>query len=768
MASIFQRVKGFFQTYPRSIGFGLEHLGFLTLKHPRIMGVAVLAFTALCLAQVPRASVDGDILRVYQNSGQYYTAYKDLADTFGTFENDIYLLVTSPKTTDPTVLEKMRNLALDLEINDYAVGTMSPFTLRKPGPDNSTVPAVPEGMTSPEQVSAALTDLHNNDPMMRNLILGDLSGVVMIMFPDPAKTAGKGQQAMIQSLRDLVAEYNGPDLHVELTGPPIWTADMLGAAVKDQFTFTVYGFGLGALIALFSLRSFWGAILVSAAPFMAVMWVVGVVMLLFGSFSFLTNIVTILVLVIAFAESMFFCFNWFAYWRDGLDPIKAVDATVKVEAPAFALTGLTTCVSFASLAFTPGQGILEFAIAGTIASALNYVCLVTFMPLLMKTAVRLGFKLPRAPGIALTGPMSLSWMLVRKYARVMAVLAIFVTGLLLVPYFTIQPRFSFQDFVAKDSHALDAAQSIDQGVGGVAPLYVQVPLPQGTPELGDASFETIKKVHDIVEKHLGAGKVISAASFTHYSDAGFTRKQIFDAVGPFLKRRFITDDGKQALVTGFMPTIIESNDLRKLVDDIQADLDTAKIPAEIGGFRLMTTFATTNIVQGLQQDFAASIFVDLALIGIAFRSFRVAVAASIPNLFPVLGTEAYLWLSGSGLQLTTVIALTIAFGIAVDDTTHFLSHYLHERREHGMNHRDAIKHTMDRIGGAIIATTLILCSGTAIVMFSALPQVALFGQLFVITLLLAVLGDVFILPALLYAGGRFFHPLGGVKQHVHH
>jgi predicted RND superfamily exporter protein len=53
-------------------------------------------------------------------------------------------------------------------------------------------------------------------------------------------------------------------------------------------------------------------------------------------------------------------------------------------------------------------------------------------------------------------------------------------------------------------------------------------------------------------------------------------------------------------------------------------------------------------------------------------------------------------------------------------------------------------------------------------MFSALPQVALFGQLFVITLLLAVLGDVFILPALLYAGGRFFHPLGGVKQHVNH
>jgi predicted RND superfamily exporter protein len=156
--------------------------------------------------------------------------------------------------------------------------------------------------------------------------------------------------------------------------------------------------------------------------------------------------------------------------------------------------------------------------------------------------------------------------------------------------------------------------------------------------------------------------------------------------------------------------------------------------------------------------------VNLFLIGWAFRSWRVSMAAGIPNLFPVLGTEAWLYFSGAGLELTTVLALTVAFGIAVDDTTHFLSHYLHSRREEGFSHLDAIKHTMDRIGGAILATTLILCSGVAIVMTSSLPQVAMFGTLFVSTLGLALIGDMFILPALLVAGGRFFHPLGGVKK----
>lgn len=749
--------------HDRSIGFGLEALGHLTLKQPRIIAVFVLLVTIFCAVQVPRASVDGDMLRVFAHSGVEYDNYEHLATTFGTFENDIYLLVSSPSLTNPETLENIRALALDISTSEYVTGTMSAFTLRKPAADGTTLPAVPEGMTDPAQVKAALTELYETDPMMRNLINPDLSGVVIIVFPNPEMTKGAGTKEMIASLRGVVSDYESTDVQVELTGPPIWTSEMLSAAVGDQIKFTVYGFALGSLIALIALRSFWGAILVAATPFIAIMWVMGIIIFLFGSFSFLTIIVTTIVLVIAFAESLFFIFNWLAYWREGMDPYKAVDETVRVVGPASALTMLTTLVSFASLSLTAGQGIQEFSLAGTIASLTNFICLMTFLPLLLKLAIRLKFKAPK-PSFAITAPIPLAWFLARKFGRAIAALAIVGTGLLLIPYFLIQPHFSFEDFMAKGSTALTAAEQIDQGVGGVAPLYVSVPLKQGVSDVGDEDFKTIKVVHDIVEKHLGANKVISAAAFTHYADSGFTREQIFNAVGD-LKRRFVSDDGMHALVTGFMPTIIDSEELVKLKEGIQADVKAAGIEgAEVGGFRVMTTYATDNIVRGLQLDLTISVIVNLFLIGWAFRSLRVAVATAIPNLFPILGTEAYLWASGAGLQLTTVLSLTIAFGIAVDDTTHFLSHYLHARREEGRSHMDAIHHTMERIGGAIIAATLILCSGTAIVMFSELPQVALFGTLFVITLGFAVIGDVFILPALLVAGGRFFHPLGGVRK----
>ncbi|MET3925486.1 efflux RND transporter permease subunit [Devosia sp. 2618] len=763
VGSFFGRLWARF-TYDRSIGFGLEYIGLTTLRYPRTIALAVLAFSILCFAQIPKANVDGDLLRVFAHSGEYYDAYEHLAETFGTFENDVYVLISSPRLTEPETLERVRELAFDLELNDFAVGTMSPFTLRKPDSRGGSVPAVPEQMESYSEVARALADLQQNDPMMRNLITPNLDGVVLIMFPNQEMTKGDGTRLMIESLHRTIAPYQDENISVELTGPPIWTSEMLNAAVSDQIKFTIWGFGLGALIALLALRSLTGALLVAAMPFLALIWSMGIILLFFGSFTFLTIIVTTLVLVISFAESIFFIFNWLAYWRDGMEPNKAVDATVKLVGPAAALTMLTTLISFASLALTPGQGVREFSIAGSIGSVLLFVCLMTFVPLMLKTAIRLGFKPPKRSSLVLTAPLPVAWFMASKFGRQLSIIAILVTLLLFIPYFLIKPHFSFEGVVANESTALSAAADIDEGVGGVAPLYIRVPLADGDPNVSAEDFKTIVAVHRILEKHLGQNKVISVESMTNYTESGFSRQEVFESVGPFMKRRFVTDDGTQALVTGFMPTIIDSDDLKQLVIDVDAELKAAGITgAEIGGFRILTTFATDQIVAGLQLDLTLSVLVNIALIGFAFQSFRVALASAIPNLFPVLGTLAWLYFTGQGLQLTTVIALTIAFGIAVDDTVHFLSHYLHSRREESRPHMEAVKHTLDRIGGAIIATTIILCSGVVIVTFSDLPQVAMFGTMFVSTLAFAVIGDLFILPAMLLAGGKFFHPLGRIK-----
>src|SRR5690606_24342898 len=121
-----------------------------------------------------------------------------------------------------------------------------------------------------------------------------------------------GAAAMIEGLRRTIAPHEDGNISLELTGPPRWPAEIVNAARRDPLHFTLWGFGLGLAMAFVVLRSLPAALLVAATPFVAVVWSTGVVLLLFGSFSFLTIIVTTLVLVISFAESMFFTYNWLA------------------------------------------------------------------------------------------------------------------------------------------------------------------------------------------------------------------------------------------------------------------------------------------------------------------------------------------------------------------------------------------------------------------------------------------------------------------------
>lgn len=748
-----------------SIGFGLERLGLLTLRFPRIVAFLVLAFTILCGYQATRFSIDGDLLRLYRGSGAEFDRYMALGETFGTFENDVYVLVTSPDLTDPDVIEELRFLAFELELEAFAVGTLSPFSLRRPMEGGVTVPAVPENMQTRQEVDEALTHLRETDPLMRNLIMDGNAGLVMIMFPNADMVAERGEAEMIGSLRSLVASYQSDAINIELTGPPVWKGELLRAALNDQFMFMAMGILLGFLTALLAFRTFWGALLATLAPAVTALWVTGTIILVFGAFTFLTNIISALILVIAFAESMYFCFYWLRLWQDGADPRAALQETVKKVSPACALTAITTIAAFMTLTLAPGQGLQEFAVSGALGMVIAFVALVTFLPLSLLAALRLGYKTTRPPSIALTAPIPVARRIARFAPRRIALLSLIVGGALLIPHFLLEPRFSFQDFLPRGSNSLETSQQIDEGVGGVAPVYIRVPLQGGLNEMSDGDFELIERVHALAEDHFGKGKVISAASFRHYSDSGFSRQQILGAVGPFMQRRFVTEDGTQAMITAFSPTAEDAGQTQAVIEALRADLDIAGLTdAEISGFRVLTAYATLSMITMLQQSLGLAILISVALIGIAFRSWKMALVSLIPNALPILLTELFLYSSGIHLQLTTVISLTVAFGMAVDDTIHFLAHYT-RARERGAAIAEAVDSTLDRVGPALIATTMILVAGCAVLMVSALPQVALFGFLTVITLLAALIGDLIVLPALLIGGGRFFERINEKKRH---
>nr|WP_255714549.1 MMPL family transporter [Pelagibacterium xiamenense] len=613
-------------------------------------------------------------------------------------------------------------------------------------------------METREEVEAALAELRETDPIMRNLIAADNSGMVMILFPNAERLAAEGERAMIESLRSLIAFYQTDDISIRLTGPPVWKQELLNAAKNDQWMFMVAGVVLGFITALISFRTFWGALIATLTPAISALWLMGTVTLLFGAFTFLTNIVSVLVLVIAFAESMYFCLYWLRMSQEGIAPRAALWRTVERVSPACALTTLTTIIAFATLTLAPGQGLQEFAISGAIGMCVAFVALVTFLPLTLLAALRLGYKTRKPPSIALTAPIPVARRLARVMPRKIAIASAAIALLLLIPHFLLEPRFAFQHFLPTNSESLAISAEIDEGVGGVSPIYIRVPLSGPTEAMSDADYARVEAAHRVAQRYFGQGKVISAASFERYTDAGFSRDEVFDAVGDFLRARFVSEDGSQALVTGFSQTSENADQTEDLVTRLRAGLDAAGLDdAEISGFRVLSAAASTDMIGTLQMSLALAVLLSIVLIGVAFRSWKLSLAAIIPNSMPILFTELVLYSSGVHLQFTTVISLTVAFGIAVDDTIHFLAHYA-RARERGETIAEAVDTTLDRVGPALIATTLILVVGCSVLMVSVLPQVAMFGMLSIITLLAALVGDLIVLPAILIGGARLFAP----------
>lgn len=166
------------------------------------------------------------------------------------------------------------------------------------------------------------------------------------------------------------------------------------------------------------------------------------------------------------------------------------------------------------------------------------------------------------------------------------------------------------------------------------------------------------------------------------------------------------------------------------------------------GVPLVISRSLHRINTDLAKSLGLAAFVIFGIITLEFRSFRYGVICLIPNIFPLAAISAFLFFSGRSLQTVSVLVFTICLGIAVDDTIHFMTRFRTEFRECGDAYL-ANKRSLAAVGKALVITTIIFicCFGSCAT--STIPMVKNFTYLACIGFAAALVGDLFILPALL-------------------
>jgi len=172
------------------------------------------------------------------------------------------------------------------------------------------------------------------------------------------------------------------------------------------------------------------------------------------------------------------------------------------------------------------------------------------------------------------------------------------------------------------------------------------------------------------------------------------------------------------------------------------------IEITVSGSAVVATRNLSKMITDLAKSLAIAAAVIFVVLTFMFRSLRMGLVSLVPNLLPVLFTAAFLVWTGQALRLTSVLLFTVSLGIAVDDTIHFIVRYLRERKT-GLSVDDAIRNSIVSVGGALLVSTLILLAGFSASATSVMPHSQLFSQLACIAVVVALIGDMVLLPAIL-------------------
>ena len=156
-----------------------------------------------------------------------------------------------------------------------------------------------------------------------------------------------------------------------------------------------------------------------------------------------------------------------------------------------------------------------------------------------------------------------------------------------------------------------------------------------------------------------------------------------------------------------------------------------------------------RIVVDLAKSLGSASVIIFVVLACVYRSMRIGLISIIPNVFPLVFTAAYLALAGYNLEIVMVCAFTICLGIAVDDTIHFLTRYLEEKKT-CKDDRTAIRNAFTGVCTALIMTTSVLVAGFATVTLSESRDHHIFALMGALTISAALIGDLLFLPALLH------------------
>ncbi len=756
------------RTPPYRLVLGFERIGLIALRTPLLSTLIAAALCIFAAYGVGKLKVDDSLSSLFRSNSAEFRHFEEFSKRFPSNEYDILMVVEGDSLLQRDSIEKLRNLVTDLQLIKGTRGVLSLFSARQP-PENGHVPGplFPADLPEGPEYDALVHRILTNEIIRGKLLSDDGKLALIVIALDPKIANDEGAGTVISDIRAAAAEdMEGSHLRVELSGVPVMRVEIRNAVERDELLYNTIGFAAGCLIAIVFFRRISFMIIAAGPPLIAILLALGTLGWLDFRLNTFLNVMTPLIMVISFSDSMQLTFAARDRLILGESKRDAFRNAILVVGPACVLTHATAAISFVALLFSGSEMIQNFAAAGIISTIIALFTVITLLPLLGVLLVRresVFAERIKGADAAVDGLRAFcSWIAARVVARpgiYSLISLVFVAGLA-IAYSNLHARYRLADQVPDKQQAVAASHRLDAKLTGSNPINVLIDLPKGASIYDPDSLAVLAEVHTILEKQPGVGNVWSLDTLRRWlaeklgkTDVA-TLKQYVGYLPEHLVQRFLAKNGDATVVSGYVPDI-DASKLLPIIDDLEKSLNAVRAahPAfriSVTGLSVIAARNSANMIERLNQALTIEIVFVAAFIGLAFRSLIVMLAAILPAIFPILASGVLLWILGMGLQFASIVALTVSFGLGLSATIHFLNRLRLEDRP-DQDPAAGVARATVLVGPALILTTVVLACGLAVTVFSDLPSLRLFGWLSAFAMIAALFADLLILrPTIMF------------------
>jgi len=750
------------------------------LKQRIIILIVIAAATVFLGSKIPNIKFSHTEANLLPKDHEENIRYNHFLDIFGDEGNLIILAVQDSALLEVTNFNKWNAFSKKIDSSpqvDFAISIGDIKKLKKDKENQRFVvePLYKDNPKTNIEVQKIKNELFNNLPFFDNFLFNKKTGTIRtaIYLDKKILNTKIREDFVFETLNPSIEAFEKETgLDVRVSGMP-YIRTMNAKNIIDEIgIFVGLALLVTSLIFWMFFRSYRATFITMTVVSIGVVWALGFIGWFQYEISVLMALIPPLIIVIGVPNAIFLINKYQQEVKKHGNQAKSLQRVISKIGNATLMTNITTASGFATFIFTNSQLLNEFGIIASINIMAIFVLSILIIPII--------YSFMHKPKNKHLKHLERKWIetiviwmenTVRHHRIGIYISTVVIIIVSILGVYMIRVSGSLIEDMPKGKQFYKDIVFFENEFGGIMPLEILIDTKK---KKGVMNLSTLKRMNKLVEEIdeiPELSKSVSILNMVKYSKQAFYNgnpkyyqlptEQEKNFILAYTKnsdsnsdmlRNFVDSTGQYARITTFMKDI-GTDKMEGIEERLKNKIDTVfpkeKYSVSITGKALVFLKGTNYLVKNLAISLSLAILLISVFMAWMFRSYKMIIISLIPNMLPLLITAGLMGYLGVPIKPSTILVFSIAFGISVDDTIHFLAKYRQELVFHKWNVRKSVYAALHETGVSMFYTSIVLFFGFLVFTVSSFGGTIALGGLVSVTLLFAMVSNLLLLPSLL-------------------